>query len=231
MFQGLETELERLTEEYSRGVIDQTSYETSVKALLARQGLLSIIRDSDAKEGKRQRRNSVDHSKKEPEQAVEVLLHNVSHSDLVLSINDHNDHKQNLPSHPIIARPKFNFFRQTTEKLLNVISRDMSSDRQISTIAVPKSTRYQVASTLRYSVRPTPDGSTSPAGFDLSKVPVQIDDASTLRFRRGDDRSQPNEQVQQASCNMIRLSIVHSYVSNSHPFDSSGKLLILIFLQ
>jgi hypothetical protein len=46
---------------------------------------------------------------------VEILLHNLSHSDLVLSINNI---QQSLQQGLVIARPKFSYFRQISELIL-----------------------------------------------------------------------------------------------------------------
>lgn len=49
---------------------------------------------------------------------VEILLHNLSHSDLVLSINNQN---QSLQQGRVIARPKFSYFRQISEQILRTL--------------------------------------------------------------------------------------------------------------
>ena len=50
---------------------------------------------------------------------VEILIHNLSHSDMALSVNTKNC---SLPIGTIKARPLFGQYRDISEKLLNIIT-------------------------------------------------------------------------------------------------------------
>jgi hypothetical protein len=59
-------------------------------------------------------------------QGIEILCHNLSHSDLVLSINNH------VMSHPngcIIARPGFSHYREISGRVVQVSVRVRVRDR------------------------------------------------------------------------------------------------------
>ena len=70
---------------------------------------------------------------------IEILCHNLSHSDLVLSVNDH------LMSHPngcIIARPGFSYFREISRKVVHGIANEHQLSR-VPTLSYPKYSRQR----------------------------------------------------------------------------------------
>ena len=63
------------------------------------------------------------------DESVEILLHNVSHSDLVLSLNNL---ERSLKQDSVIARPKFNFFKNISEYILKSVKSNIN--REIDTV-------------------------------------------------------------------------------------------------
>ena len=73
------------------------------------------------------------------EDGIEILCHNLSHSDLVLSINDH---LMSNPNGRIIARPQYSHFREISRKVVFGIANDNHLS-QIPTLLYPKYSRQK----------------------------------------------------------------------------------------
>ena len=73
------------------------------------------------------------------EDGIEILCHNLSHSDLVLSINDY---LMSNPNGRIIARPGYSYFREISRKVVFGIANDHQL-LQIPTILYPKYSRQE----------------------------------------------------------------------------------------
>lgn len=117
---------------------------------------------------------------------VEILVHNISHSDLVLCINNL---ERSLAADASIARPKFSHFREITEKiLLNVESTINTPSDNSAGLAIshyPKHYRNGNSLNIKYGL--TSDMNNEiPVGFNLRDTPVFIDNMASLRFRRDD---------------------------------------------
>ena len=104
-------------------------------------------------------------------EGIELLVHNLSHSDLVLSLNSID---QTLKANSVIARPKFSHFQDISEK--------------IYTCLLSQSNSVSIEETQLSSRKHPGIGNTVPVGFNFSKCPIVIDDLSSLRFRQ-DDKS------------------------------------------
>lgn len=70
---------------------------------------------------------------------IEILCHNLSHSDLVLSVNDHS---MSHPNGRIIARPGFSHYREVSRKVVHGIA-DEQHLSQIPTLNYPKFARQK----------------------------------------------------------------------------------------
>jgi hypothetical protein len=119
--------------------------------------------------------------------AFQILVHNVSHSDLVLSVNDNS---LSLPSCKIKARPKFSHFREITEKIFEVVK----SEAHIPLAMHECYSRMHPESHLNLSGMDE-DGETRvpfsdvcAVGFNLHSQPVKLPDVSSLRYRRDDSQ-------------------------------------------
>jgi len=104
---------------------------------------------------------------------LELLVHNLSHSDLVLSLNN-ND--QSLKPNSVIARPKFSHFQGISEKILTCL---LGQNNSVSIAESKLHSRKNVQAE---------SGATVPVGFNFSKCPIAVDDFANLRFRQ-DDKS------------------------------------------
>lgn len=104
-----------------------------------------------------------------PNQYLELLVHNVSHSDLVLSLKE-TDTKDSTDASEIFIRPRFSCFDKYSRL---VVDRIQSKDDNV--IFFP---RYQRSmEDPRYAIQPFPsdwDPPTSPTGFRLAN-PVSVD--------------------------------------------------------
>jgi len=112
--------------------------------------------------------------------SYEVLLHNVSHADLVLSLQD-NTTTTNLEK-KVIARPKFSHFRAITKSILESLD---SHDIKIAS-HLKYYRKVVKQNPIEYEVAPVESGEYTPVGFDFCEYPVRINDIAGLRFRRDD---------------------------------------------
>lgn len=119
---------------------------------------------------------------------VEILVHNLSHSDIVLGI-DRNIENQNgtLPTVNAFARPKFSSFRSITRDIYHTASNNSDS---------------LAGKSLPATYRSHSDEWSVPIGFELGKFKIATS-MSSLRFRR-DDKSLINCISEQdvSSCNI-----------------------------
>ncbi len=104
---------------------------------------------------------------------IELLVHNLSHSDLVLSLNTLD---QSLKANSVIARPKFSHFQGISEKILTCL---LSQNDRVSIAQSKLCSRKSVNFNNEEDV---------PVGFNFSNCPIAVDDFSSLRFRQ-DDKS------------------------------------------
>ena len=115
---------------------------------------------------------------------VEILCHNLSHSDLVLSLNDR---ALTHPAARIFARPSFSSYREITGKMVHQIAGDDTVSSQIQTVFYPVFSRHKTGTQGQYPVMSEPlTNVVAPVGFDLRQNTVTVDDTSTLRFRGAD---------------------------------------------
>ena len=115
-------------------------------------------------------------------EGIELLVHNLSHSDLVLSLNTLD---QSLKANSVIARPKFSHFQGISEKILTCL---LSQNDQVSIARSKLCSRKNVNFDSGVDV---------PVGFNFNKCPIAVDDFSSLRFRQDDKSS----LLQPKSCN------------------------------
>lgn len=99
---------------------------------------------------------------------VEILVHNLSHSDLVLDINNSKLTLQEK----IVARPKFSHFRAITEAIYSH--------------ALKHNGNFDISEILPYSRerREHLPGPSVPIGFNFRATPVPIRGLSSLRFKQ-----------------------------------------------
>lgn len=144
-------------------------------------------------------------------ESVQLLVHNISHADLVLSVNNI---QRTLSVDQAIARPKFSCFRKISEDLYrNVTSSNVQSPRTQSedqkSLSIRTHPGYQVSDIEtaiypRYkrvhnglnggSLQPVQD-SKVPVGFRINARPLLLQDVSMLRFRRDDKNLVSNEKA------------------------------------
>lgn len=124
---------------------------------------------------------------------IEILVHNISHSDLVLNINNKT---RSLPPDAAIARPKFSHFRSITEKLLSKIqnpdANDYYGEIPVSYYPLYNSKKTQTPSGRSYEMVMHNNAlgesieTKIAVGFNLRSDPLPIDDITSLRFRKDD---------------------------------------------
>ena len=122
---------------------------------------------------------------------IEILLHNVSHTDMVMSIKNNNDNKNNKNSNDnndeesdesIIARPKFSCFREISSKIESSIREVKLED--LSTIRHPV---YSRETNARHPIiRSSINSQYLDVGFNLLDHSVVIENIEQLRFRQKD---------------------------------------------
>lgn len=105
---------------------------------------------------------------------VEILVHNLSHSDLVLSLNATEQSKLTKSENSVIARPKFSHFHGISEQILNQVS-TYESDISITRRNLFSRKTGQAVSSDQVAV-----------GFNFSNHPIKVHDLSALRFRHDD---------------------------------------------
>lgn len=102
---------------------------------------------------------------------LELLVHNLSHSDMVLSLNDTNLSKE---ANSVIARPKFSHFQGISAQILSKV---LASESNVTITETPLFSRKSGQ----------PVGSDSVAvGFNFTKSPILLKDLATVRFRHDD---------------------------------------------
>ena len=113
---------------------------------------------------------------------TELLIHNVSHSDLVLSVNTHD---LSLSPNAAFARPKFSHFRAVTKDILRNIEASASSEGRVQFAFEPIMDADADDSTVR--MRGTTPQQSVALGYTLSGASRVAVPVSSLRFRRNDE--------------------------------------------
>lgn len=115
---------------------------------------------------------------------IEILVHNLSHSDLVLGLNTLN-HELTSYQNIIVARPKFSYFKKISEKILESILANTDETKKASLSYSVLQSRKTINTT---NVTTTIQNNTSiPVGFDFDNIhDIFIDDINMLRFRHDD---------------------------------------------
>jgi hypothetical protein len=101
---------------------------------------------------------------------VELLVHNLSHSDIVLSLNDIGLSKT---PNSVIARPKFSHFHGICDKILRSVGPEASVN--VTTTKLFSRKTGKAVSDDEVAV-----------GFNFTSNPIVLQDLSTLRFRHDD---------------------------------------------
>lgn len=122
----------------------------------------------------------------ENEYGVEVLMHNISHADLVCSINDDTS---SVPTDNVIARPKFSHYREISELILcklrtegyyqaddNVVA---LHDKSVEVSYHPVFTRQH--ENIRYPINDAQENFSLPVGFNFSRDKILVPDSAVLR--------------------------------------------------
>jgi hypothetical protein len=105
---------------------------------------------------------------------IEVLVHNVSHSDLVFSVNNDN---MTYPSRYMLGRPKFSHYKAISESIVTSVRH---SNSRIES---------HVGSFNRHADGTAPANGSSnhvacPIGFDIRDNPARVENILQVRFRR-----------------------------------------------
>jgi hypothetical protein len=103
---------------------------------------------------------------------IELLVHNLSHSDLVLGLNTKN---LSVKSDAVIARPKFSHFSSISESILKKLKSFKPTEDLI--------TKTKLGSRSASSMNPERCVS---VGYDFKRDPIAVDNVSSLRFRKED---------------------------------------------
>jgi hypothetical protein len=120
---------------------------------------------------------------------VEILLHNVSHTDMVLSVLNSALVNSDNRGENIIARPKFSWFREISTKIENKIR-----DVKLENLATIKHSAYsRDSNSLHRIIRSFTTNQELDVGFDLQNHGVVIDRIEQLRFRQNDRDKMSNE--------------------------------------
>jgi hypothetical protein len=115
--------------------------------------------------------------------STDLLVHNLSHSDIILSINNRN---LSLPSRKVLAKPKFSQFRDLTEKVFQTIS---TRNSNLTLIKVNLYRREIFKNTSVYnSTLSDMTNEMISVGFDLKDDPLIFTNRSLLRFRGDDEK-------------------------------------------
>ena len=110
---------------------------------------------------------------------VEILMHNVSHADLVMSINDNSGE---IKTDDVIARPKFSAYRSISESVLLTLK---SKQDDVEFAHYPVYIRQEKN---RFPIKESQENFTLPVGFNF-KQNIISSNSSQFRFRR-DDKAQ-----------------------------------------
>lgn len=153
---------------------------------------------------------------------IEILCHNLSHSDLVLSLNDQLMSQKNGQ---IIARPGFSYYREISGKIVRGMNEEQLS--QIPTLFYPKYSRQKDGANQGQYIA----NGDVPLGFDLRTQPISIDNLSALRFR-GDDKSilrgdkDLNDFIIEAVFFPLLAVLIPKWIENCDPLKS--KIIFII---
>lgn len=138
-----------------------------------------------------------------PSDQIEILVHNVSHTDMVLTLDS-------LPSDPaqpadsILARPKFNFYQAISTKVLSAV-REMQD--QVIVEDYPVYTRQ--TSRRKFPIKKDMEGYKIPVGFKLPpSTSFDVEDLGQLRFRRDDRSKLTSNRARITGCYFPLLSIL-----------------------
>jgi hypothetical protein len=154
----------------------------------------------------------------DPDQ-VEILLHNVSHTDMVLSIPD--SLYQGV-GESIIARPKFSCFREISSKIENKI-RDLKLEN-LSTIKHPVYARDGDTDALYRIIRNFTTEQELDVGFDLQNHNVVIDRIEQLRFRQNDREKMSNPDQSSPTLSAVYFPLLSMLIPKwLTEVDSRGK--------
>ena len=115
---------------------------------------------------------------------VEILCHNLSHSDMILSLNTID---MTCPNGSIFARPSFNSYREITGKIVYSQFANETMLSEIPAYYYPTYAREKIGSQGQYPISNQPSSEKIPFGFDLVSTPVVVDNLSSLRFRGNDE--------------------------------------------
>ena len=108
---------------------------------------------------------------------TEVLLHNVSHTDVVFSINSANF---DLPDDAVLGRPKFSCFRKIHLKIWDAVM--LEHDRAL----ISYKQLYEHKDSELQPVLRNDEPVSAPAGFDLKQCNIRERDLGMLKLRGGD---------------------------------------------
>ena len=116
-----------------------------------------------------------------PSRYLEVLVHNVSHSDMVFTLQSPNNEEDSL------VRPRFSCFEKYSELLLNHFTKATSVDNE-NGVALVGYPRYERSfDSPRFSIKNEPSDQTCPVGFHfLPGGGPAVEDLHELRIRGKD---------------------------------------------
>ena len=192
-YSGLQEQLEKLNDLKTQGLLSNEEHAYGIKNILSSFGLgdanVTMSGDGNGTNGTGTGDFFTDDNDRGKH--VEILIHNITHSDMALSINKSN---LSLPLGKLIARPKFGEYRDISERLLQVLHTKSSSET--CTIKSPvysrsqtptRDGRYPIAEQPRVYGQGQGHGEQGqhvllPLGFDLSKCPVSVK-VSSLHFK------------------------------------------------
>ncbi len=207
-YRGLQEKLEELQRMQNEGSISSEEHDNAIKNVLSTFGLGDAGVSTTGKSGGIHRDENDQDSGRG--RRVEILIHNLSHSDMALSVNTKNC---SLPIGTIKARPLFGQYRDISEKLLNIItenkiesnSKNSNSSSSSSSSSIPtirqtsysrnpnRSDQQRYQSNNNNNNIPISSGSSGhasdknlglPLGFDLSKHTLAVNQ-SKLHFKGG----------------------------------------------
>jgi hypothetical protein len=162
-------------------------------------------------------KDSLENPRYDPDQ-VEILLHNVSHTDMVLSIP--NSLYQGA-GESIIARPKFSCFREISTKIENKI-RDVKLENLL-TIKHPVYAREDT-NALHQIIRNLTTEQELDVGFDLQNHKVVIDRIEQLRFRQNDREKMSNSDQSSPTLSAVYFPLLSLLIPKwLTEVDSRGK--------
>lgn len=162
---------------------------------------------------------------------VEILLHNLSHSDLVFDINNDNN---SFTDGIIRGRPKFNHYKAITENIIQFIE----NEKECTSVCIhPKFIRQLRPGSDKYDIQQVNPTSNVALGYDFKKK-IHVKDSSNIRFRRNDETKLFPELKKEESTSCILTSVYFPLISMLvpkwlHNMESSGrnnsrKIIILV---